>query len=77
MIICFAFYVQCARAGEETTFGTVASMTLIMYNFKLRVHTGAFSELCFMYVPLLSHVCGLKLDRTVFFLQYLYCLDVV
>ena len=34
MIVCFAFYVQCVRGG--TTFGIVASMRLIMYNFKLR-----------------------------------------
>ena len=34
MINCFAFYVQCVRGG--TTFGIVASMRLIMYNFKLR-----------------------------------------
>lgn len=35
MIICFAFYVQEYVRGE-TTIGIVASMRLIMYNFKLR-----------------------------------------
>ena len=56
MIICFAFYVQCVRAGE-TTFGTVvASMRLIMYNYKLHVRVGAYSAvnlktvLCFIFL---------------------------